>query len=208
MLVGTASWTDATLIKSGRFYPADARTPEQRLRFYASQFPVVEVDSTFYSLPSFNNSVLWANRTPQHFVFDVKLFRAFTLHQTPLKSLPKDLRGTVDKACNVYYGDLPTGVKDDLWRLFLEGVAPLRSARHARLPTGVAASLAREADIQIWRGLGVSQNAVEWLRHPSRGSSATEPVSTATVGLADRVGGRRRSGAGWWIIADDHPAVV
>lgn len=40
ILVGTASWTDATLVKSGRFYPADAKTPEQRLRFYASQFPV------------------------------------------------------------------------------------------------------------------------------------------------------------------------
>ena len=45
ILVGTASWTDQTLIKSGRFYPPDAKTPEQRLRFYASQFPVVEVDS-------------------------------------------------------------------------------------------------------------------------------------------------------------------
>jgi len=43
ILVGTASWTEPTLLKSGRFYPPDARTPEQRLRHYASQFPVVEV---------------------------------------------------------------------------------------------------------------------------------------------------------------------
>src|SRR4051812_9330173 len=92
VLVGTASWTDPTLIKCKCFYPDDVKTPEDRLRFYASQFPVVEVDSSFYSMPSFNNSVLWVNRTPENFVFDVKLFRAFTMHQTPLKALPADLR--------------------------------------------------------------------------------------------------------------------
>ena len=132
VLVGTASWTDATLLKSGRFYPPDAKTPEQRLRFYASQFPVVEVDSTFYSLPSFNNSVLWAARTPDEFIFDVKLFRAFTMHQTPLKMLPKDIRPEVESlansAGNVYYDALPEEVKDRLWQLFLEGLEPLHSA--------------------------------------------------------------------------------
>ncbi|HLF76365.1 MAG TPA: DUF72 domain-containing protein [Dehalococcoidia bacterium] len=132
ILIGTASWAEATLIKSGRFYPAEARTPEQRLRFYASQFPVVEVDSTFYALPSFTNSQLWASRTPDGFTFDVKLFRAFTLHQTPLKSLPKDVRdqaeGLANKAGNVYYAELPEALKDELWQLFLDGIAPLKSA--------------------------------------------------------------------------------
>jgi uncharacterized protein YecE (DUF72 family) len=132
VLVGTASWTDATLIKSRRFYPPEAKTPEQRLRYYASQFPVVEVDSSFYALPSFNNAVLWANRTPEHFVFDVKLFRAFTLHQTPLKALPTAIRDEVtdlaNKAGNVYYEDLPIEVKDELWRMFLEALAPLKTA--------------------------------------------------------------------------------
>ena len=130
-LVGTASWTDPTLIKSGKFYPPDAETPEARRRFYASQFPVVEVDSSFYALPSFNNSVLWANRTPDDFVLDVKLFRALTLHQTPLKSLPSDMRddvaGLANKAGNVYYQELPGEVKDSLWRMFLEGLEPLKS---------------------------------------------------------------------------------
>jgi uncharacterized protein YecE (DUF72 family) len=93
---------------------------------------VVEVDSSFYALPSFNNSVLWAKRTPEHFVFDVKLFRAFTLHQTPLKSLPKAIREEVEdlanRAGNVYYEDLPPEVRDEMWRMFLEAVAPLKSA--------------------------------------------------------------------------------
>jgi uncharacterized protein YecE (DUF72 family) len=132
VLVGTASWTDQSLIKSGRFYPDQANTPEKRLRYYASQFPVVEVDSSFYGLPSFNNSVLWVNRTPGEFIFDVKLFRTFTLHQTPLKALPAEIREQVadlaGRTGNVYYNDLPDEVKDELWRLFLEGIEPLKSA--------------------------------------------------------------------------------
>ena len=47
ILLGTASWTETTLIKSGRFYPPEVKTPEDRLRFYASQFPVVEVDKKY-----------------------------------------------------------------------------------------------------------------------------------------------------------------
>jgi hypothetical protein len=34
--VGTAGWTDPTLIASG-WYPPEAGTPEKRLRFYARQ---------------------------------------------------------------------------------------------------------------------------------------------------------------------------
>src|SRR5687767_5623103 len=96
VLLGTASWTDPTLIKSGRFYPPDAKTPEARLRYYASQFPLVEVDATFYAMPSIDTSSLWARRTPDGFVFDVKAFRIFTLHQTPLKSLPKAMRDDLE----------------------------------------------------------------------------------------------------------------
>jgi uncharacterized protein YecE (DUF72 family) len=47
ILVGTTSWTEKTLVESGRFYPPDVHTAEERLRFYASQFPVVEVDSSY-----------------------------------------------------------------------------------------------------------------------------------------------------------------
>src|SRR5438876_1787698 len=109
VLVGTASWTDPTLIKSGRFYPPQARTPEQRLRFYASTFPVVEVDSSYYALPAVNNSLLWLKRTPPEFIFDFKAFRIFSLHQTPLKAMPKALRDElaplVNKNGNLYYPD-------------------------------------------------------------------------------------------------------
>lgn len=49
--IGTASWTDRSLIESGRFYPEDAISAEARLRFYSSQYPLVEVDSTYYGSP-------------------------------------------------------------------------------------------------------------------------------------------------------------
>ena len=41
ILVGTCSWTDRTLIEGGDFYPPEAKTPADRLRFYAESFPIV-----------------------------------------------------------------------------------------------------------------------------------------------------------------------
>ncbi len=132
ILGGTASWTDPTLIKCGRFYPAAARSSETRLRYYASRFPIVEVNSTYYALPSTANATLWAQRTPPGFVFNVKAFRLFTGHQTPVDALPPPLRETLPPALrdkkNVYYKDLPAEHLDTLWRWFLEALAPLRDA--------------------------------------------------------------------------------
>jgi len=66
ILVGTASWTDKTLLASG-WYPDGADTPEKRLAYYADRFPTVEVDSTYYTPPNERNSQLWAARTPERF---------------------------------------------------------------------------------------------------------------------------------------------
>jgi uncharacterized protein YecE (DUF72 family) len=81
ILIGTTSWTDKTLVDCGLFYPAAAKTSEARLRYYASRFPIVEVDSSYYGMPSERNSRLWVERTPEEFVFDVKAFSAF--HRPP-----------------------------------------------------------------------------------------------------------------------------
>ena len=129
ILVGTASWTDKTLIDCGRFYPADARTPEARLRYYASQFRLVEVDSSYYALPASKTAQLWAERTPPGFVFDVKAFRLFTGHPAAPKVLPADLRGAIGSdAAKLYYRDLPNEIRDELWRRFREALAPLEQA--------------------------------------------------------------------------------
>jgi uncharacterized protein YecE (DUF72 family) len=75
--VGTASWTDKTLIASKKFYPRGCNSPEDRLRYYATQFPLVEVDSSYYAMPSPQNSALWVERTPPDFTFNIKAFRLF-----------------------------------------------------------------------------------------------------------------------------------
>ena len=89
--VGTASWTDKTLLASG-WYPDDAKSAEERLGFYASRFPIVEVDSTYYTPPNERNSELWAQRTPDGFTFNIKAFSLLTQHPTRAAALYKDLR--------------------------------------------------------------------------------------------------------------------
>jgi len=130
ILVGTASWTDKTLIDCGRFYPKEAKTPEARLRFYASIFPMVEVDSSYYAIPAPPTAQAWAVRTPEHFVFNVKAFRLFTGHQTQPNVLHKDIQQALAGrgARNLYYKDMPPEINAELWRRFHEALAPLRNA--------------------------------------------------------------------------------
>ena len=130
ILVGTASWTDKTLIDCGRFYPKTAKTAEARLRHYASQFPLVEVDSSYYAMPAPATAQLWAERTPDAFVMNVKAFRLFTGHQTSPTVLAKDIRAALPPGtkANLYYRDLPAELIDELWRRFIEAIAPLRAA--------------------------------------------------------------------------------
>ena len=70
--VGTASWTDPTMTAAGVFYPPEANNAEERLRYYASQFPIVEVDASYYAIPAAETARLWADRTPPGFMFDIK----------------------------------------------------------------------------------------------------------------------------------------
>jgi uncharacterized protein YecE (DUF72 family) len=131
VLTGTASWTDPTLLATD-WYPPDATTPEERLKHYASQFPLVEVDSTYYSLPGERTAVLWAERTPDDFTFDFKAFRLFTGHPTPVKVLPKSLRDSLPSElkskANVYGKDLPSGMVDEMWDMYRQALMPVHSA--------------------------------------------------------------------------------
>jgi uncharacterized protein YecE (DUF72 family) len=129
ILVGTSSWTDKSLIDSGNFYPEDAKTPEARLRFYASQFPIVEVDSSYYAIPSEKTARLWVERTPHDFMFNMKAFRLLTTHQTQPKVLPKHVRESLpsDKK-TIYYKDLPNELVDAVWSEFRAALRPLEHA--------------------------------------------------------------------------------
>jgi uncharacterized protein YecE (DUF72 family) len=127
ILVGTASWTDKTLIESGHFYPREANTAEARLRYYASRFRLVEIDSTYYALPAEQTARLWAQRTPEGFVFNVKAFRLFTGHQAQAAALPADLRKAINESAkNLYFRDLSADLRSELWKRFRAGLEPLR----------------------------------------------------------------------------------
>jgi len=127
--VGTAGWTDKTLIDSG-WYPSGAGNPEQRLRYYATQFPLVEVDSSYYALPAERTATAWAQRTPAGFTFNVKAFSLFTQHPTPVRALPVDLREAAGKSGKdrVYLKDVDPEVTGQAWVRFLAALEPLRSA--------------------------------------------------------------------------------
>src|SRR5438128_4651272 len=89
VLVGTASWSDPGFVQ--RWYPKGMRANE-RLGWYAQHFELVEVNSTFYSVPDLRMVERWCANTPDAFTFDVKLHQLFSFHSTPAKLLPPDLQ--------------------------------------------------------------------------------------------------------------------
>lgn len=126
VLIGTASWTDPSLAKSG-WYPPEAKSAEERLRFYTGQFPLVEVDSTYYFLPSEKNSELWCRRTPEGFTFNIKAFSLLTGHPTKVEALPPGVTGKAG-ARRVYPQDLTASQRDIVWDRFLSALGPLEAA--------------------------------------------------------------------------------
>jgi len=130
VLVGTASWSDKSLVASKKFYPQEARTPEARLRFYATQFPLVEVDTSYYAIPTSETAQAWVDRTPAHFTLNVKAFRLFTGHATSPSVLPPDLRAELPKTdkATFYFKDVPPDLRDQIWQRFKAALAPLREA--------------------------------------------------------------------------------
>jgi len=128
--VGSCSWTEKSLIQSGEFYPKGVRTAESRLQFYSSQFDTVEVDSTYYALPTKSYAYLWAQRTPDKFVFHVKVYGALTGHAIDPRTLPPDIRSELpekDKAEKYIYVKEP-GLLRVIANSFIEALHPLMSA--------------------------------------------------------------------------------
>jgi uncharacterized protein YecE (DUF72 family) len=125
--VGTASWTDKTLLESG-WYPPSVNNPEKRLVHYAKHFPLVEVDATYYSPPAESTASLWAQRSPAGFLFNIKAFSMLTGHPTKVSSLYKDLRPETEKK-NIYPTDLEPAVYEQVWERFLSALTPLVEAK-------------------------------------------------------------------------------
>jgi len=118
ILVGTASWSDPGFIE--HWYPKKMPAHE-RLGWYAEQFEMVEVNSTFYSVPEPRMVERWCAATPDKFTFDVKLHQLLSRHSTPAKLLPPDLqsRAELDAKGKV---KLTPEIEEAVTRAFLRSV--------------------------------------------------------------------------------------
>ncbi len=129
-LVGTASWTDPTLVKSDLFYPPSLKTAEERLRFYASHFNTVEVDSSYYTLLGEKTAQAWVSRTPADFVFNIKAFALLTQHPAEVARLPVAVKELLsEKEKNQTRLNRPSAqVLDLAFEMFWSSLEPLKKA--------------------------------------------------------------------------------
>jgi uncharacterized protein YecE (DUF72 family) len=124
ILVGTASWSDPGFVE--RWYPKKLAAGE-RLAWYAQYFDLVEVNSTFYSVPEPRMVERWCAATPDDFTFDVKLHQLFSFHATPAKLLPPDLQNRVETDAKGNVKATPEA-QQALLKIFLRGTAIFRTA--------------------------------------------------------------------------------
>jgi uncharacterized protein YecE (DUF72 family) len=124
ILVGTASWSDPGFVE--RWYPK-GMPAQARLGWYAQHFDMVEVNSTFYSVPDLRTVERWSAATPDEFVFDVKLHQLFSFHSTPAKLLPPALQ-RVAKTDEKGKVQVTPSLREELLKSFLGSISILRSA--------------------------------------------------------------------------------
>ena len=75
ILLGTSAFTANGW--EGSFYPPGMKSRDF-LSYYATQFPTVEVDSTFYGTPSASTVASWNEKTPSDFIFAAKVPQVVT----------------------------------------------------------------------------------------------------------------------------------
>jgi uncharacterized protein YecE (DUF72 family) len=180
LYVGTCSWAEKTFIKSG-FYPPGIRRAEDRLRFYATQFPTVEIDASYFALLPPGYSQKWAEDTPSGFVMNAKAFGLFTGHRAAVERLPKGfaslLPARLREAREIRLDDVPEEFLNACWDHFREFLAPLAAAGKLgyilfQLPPGAKYSPEALEAMRGWqRELAGFRVAVEfrhrdWSRHP------------------------------------------
>ena len=109
-----------------RWYPKKMPAGE-RLRWYAQHFELVEVNSTFYSVPETRMVERWCAATPGDFTFDVKLHQLFSYHSTPAKLLPPDLQRRAETNAKGNVQPTPE-LQEALLKTFVASMSMLRNA--------------------------------------------------------------------------------
>lgn len=132
--VGISSWADPALIEEGTFYPRRSMSADARLRFYASVFDMVEVNSAYYAIPDPRIVRRWVERTPPHFVFHVKAYALMTGHHPRPGSLPAEVerllpaRPRLTRRGEIDATSVPAEAVDAVFQLFRAAIEPLAAA--------------------------------------------------------------------------------
>jgi uncharacterized protein YecE (DUF72 family) len=178
--VGTCSWAEASFAKSD-FYPRSIRSPQDRLRYYATQFPTVEVDASYFALLPPAYSRRWVTDTPDSFVMHVKAFGLFTGHAVSVKRLPpgfSDLLPSRSREVEeVRIRDAPEEFINACWDHFRAFLGPLAEAGRlgyvlfqlppsARYSPDVLDAMRGWARELAGYRLGVEFRHRDWSRHP------------------------------------------
>ena len=174
------------------WYPPAARTAADRLRYYATHFSTVEVDSTFYGLPTPDTARLWAERTPAGFVFHVKAFGMLTRHGVRPEQLPPVLRTAhdleLDRQGRILHPS--PALRREAFAFFSDALEPLRADGKMGIvllqfpPYFVANEPNRDYIASCTELLAPDRTAVEF-RH----SSWVEPEEVeTTLGLLSSLG--------------------
>ncbi|AYC29979.1 DUF72 domain-containing protein [Paenisporosarcina cavernae] len=94
--VGLTGWSDHPEVYS-------PSSKQNKLQDYSGNFPVVEVDTSFYAIPPKRNTYKWIEETPESFQFVVKAYQGITGH---------------------HRGELPFANEEEMFHLFEESMMP------------------------------------------------------------------------------------
>jgi uncharacterized protein YecE (DUF72 family) len=154
--IGTAAWADRRLVETG-WYPDHVRSPEAKLRYYASQFSVVENDSTYWAFPDADRVRTWADRAPDGFTMNIKAHALLTHHYASARQLPRDVRDRLSPELlarpHLYPKDLGPKLMRELTQRFRDALAPLDAAGKLgvvlfQFPMWFSISSAHKADLR------------------------------------------------------------
>lgn len=180
IFVGTCSWAESSFVKSG-FYPGAVRNAGERLRYYATVFPTVEVDASYFALLPPSYSHRWVEETPPGFVMHVKAFGLFTGHAVSVARLPRGFADLLPlrlrRSEEVRIDEVPEEFLNACWDAFRAFLDPLARAGRLgyvlfQLPPSARYTPEFPETLRRWvRELAGSRVAVEfrhrdWSRHP------------------------------------------
>lgn len=132
VLVGTTSWSERTLVHETNWYPKRTMKAAERIAFYASRFPLVEIDATSRFPPTPDLCRQWVDRTPSGFTIDVQgwtlLAGGAALPDSLWEDLREERRPELRERDRLYLSHLSDTGRSEAWARFRHAVTPLRAA--------------------------------------------------------------------------------